>query len=75
MPATVTEAYIMGVRDGREYQTRFKPGLLDMRNLRDNLQFTMSLFDAGEVKDHLKGERDFWDNQIALAELRARVNA
>jgi hypothetical protein len=74
MPATVTEAYIMGVRDGREYQTRFKPGLIDMRALKANLEATMRTFSAGEVKEHLKGERDFWDNQIALAELRARVN-
>ena len=59
--------YVLGIRDGREYLKRFKPSLFDMRDIVRNIEETMQTFNAGPVKEHLKGERDFWRNQIKKA--------
>ena len=61
---TVSQEYLLGIRDGREYKKRFDPGLSEMRSLVSNIEETMRTFSAGPVKEYLKGERDFWKNQI-----------
>lgn len=60
----ISESYLTGIRDGREYLKRFKPTLFDMRELLRNLEATLEGFKAGPVAEHLRGERDFWKNQI-----------
>lgn len=64
MTNPVSHEYLQGIRDGREYLKRFSPTILDMRDIIRNLENTMRNFDPGPVKDHLRGERDFWKNQL-----------
>ena len=58
-----TQEYLLGVRDGREYLNRFRPTLFDQREIVRNLEQTLKGF-SGPVAEHLRGERDFWKNQI-----------
>lgn len=60
----VTESYLAGIRDGREYKRRFNPSLFDMREVLRNIEQTLDGFKAGPVAEHLRGERDFWKKQI-----------
>lgn len=60
-----SQEYLLGIRDGREYLTRFKPTLFDQREILANINATLERFDSGPVAEHLRGERDFWKNQIA----------
>lgn len=69
MSQQVTAEYLAGIRDGREYLRRFNPGLDEMRQILANIRETAHSFGPGEVKDMLKGERDFWTNQIKKKEL------
>ena len=67
---TVSKEYLDGIVDGREYLNRFKPNLEETRRILANIRETMHMFSPGPVKDSLKGERDFWINQIKKAELK-----
>jgi len=59
----VSQEYLLGIRDGREYKRRFDPTLFDMREIVRNIENTLQGF-SGPVAEHLRGERDFWKNQI-----------
>lgn len=59
---TVTEEYLEGIREGRDYLKAH--GSDDARALLDNLERTARRFDAqSPVGQMLRGERDFWRNQ------------
>jgi len=60
----VTDEYLMGIRDGREYLKKFQPDLFDMHMLLANIDMTLRQRLGREVSDHLRGERDFWKHQI-----------
>ena len=67
---TVTESYLDGIRDGRAILKAWQAeGLVDVLALArasiDNLTRTCRQFDAQlPVGQYLRGERDFWRNQI-----------
>ena len=63
---TVTQEYIMGIVDARAV---FRAeGLGDAHAHLDNLNRTIKYFDASSpVGQKLRGERDFWRNQIKTA--------
>lgn len=60
---TVTQAYLDGIREGRAV---FKAeGLANAAAHLDNIQRTIKGFGAqSEVGQMLRGERDFWHNQL-----------
>lgn len=60
----ISESYLAGIRDGREYKRRFNPSLFAMREVLHNIKQTLEGFKSGPVAEHLRGERDFWKNQI-----------
>lgn len=62
---TVTAEYLEGIREGR---TTFKrEGMENAQAHLDNLVSTCRRFDASNpVGQMLRGERDFWRNQIKL---------
>lgn len=66
MSMTVTAEYLEGIKEGRAYLKRFEPDQEAMVLIVDNIERTMKLFSAGPVKDMLRGERDFWRNQIFM---------
>lgn len=63
----VTDAYLLGIREGREYLNRFKPDVQQMRDVLANVEATLRMKFGPEVGDLLRGERDFWRNQIKRA--------
>ncbi|MDB4726429.1 hypothetical protein OAF54_03240 [bacterium] len=64
---TYSQAYIDGIKEGRQYLNRFKCNKHDMQDNIDNIKSTMKGFSVGPVKDMLKGELDFWKAQIKKA--------
>ena len=66
MAKTVSAEYLEGIRDGRAWLREHGPD--DAAALLDNLNRTCRMFDAqSPVGQMLRGERDFWRNQIKLA--------
>lgn len=61
---TVTDTYLMGIREGREYLQRFRPSIDDARAVLANIEMTLRQGFGREVGDMLRGERDFWRLQI-----------
>lgn len=61
---TVTAEYLEGIREGRGYLRRFNPGRDEIRELIGNIESTLRGFRGGPVADLLRGERDFWRNQL-----------
>lgn len=62
---TVSPHYLDGIREGREFQRTH--GLSDAQEILDNLNSTIQGFDAqNPVGQFLRGERDFWRNQIKI---------
>lgn len=60
---TVTAEYLAGIREGRQWLKRY--GMEDAQANLDNLVRTCRMFDASNpVGQMLRGERDFWRNQI-----------
>ena len=60
---TVTAHYLDGIREGRAWLREH--GMADARAHLDNLTRTARTFDAqSPVGQMLRGERDFWRNQI-----------
>lgn len=60
---TVTAEYIAGIREGREWLKLY--GMEDAQENLDNLTRTCRMFEASNpVGQMLRGERDFWRNQI-----------
>ncbi len=63
MSKTVTAEYIEGIKEGRAWLNRY--GMDDAQAHLDNLTRTARTFDAqSPVGQMLRGERDFWRNQI-----------
>lgn len=63
---TVTSEYLDGIREGREWLNRY--GMEDAQAHLDNLTATARTFAASSpVGQMLRGERDFWRNQIKKA--------
>ncbi len=62
---TTTQAYIMGIKEGRAMLTA-TPDLdrADMIDILDNITSTLKRGFSGDVADMLRGERDFWKNQL-----------
>lgn len=60
-----TQAYIMGIKEGRSLLTA-EPSLdrVEILDIIDNLTSTLKRGFSGDVADMLRGERDFWKNQI-----------
>lgn len=60
---TVSQAYLDGIREGRAWLREYGAG--DAQAHLDNLTATARTFDAqSPVGQMLRGERDFWRNQI-----------
>ena len=60
---TVTAEYLMGIREGRESLRRNGPEIAAQEL--DNLNRTIRMFGSDSaVGQMLRGERDFWRNQI-----------
>lgn len=63
---TVTEEYLMGIREGRAMLKKY--GMEIAHEELDNLTRTARTFTASSpVGQMLRGERDFWRNQIKKA--------
>lgn len=63
MTKTVTAEYLEGIKEGRASLKRNGPEIA--REELNNLNRTCRLFDASSpVGQMLRGERDFWRNQI-----------
>ena len=61
---TVTECYLLGIREGRDYLKQFAPSIEEMRALAANCETLLKQGFAREMADVFRGERDFWRNQI-----------
>ena len=62
----VTAEYLDGIKEGRRWLSRH--GMDGAQANLDNLNRTLKLFGGSHpVGQMLKGERDFWRNQIAKA--------
>lgn len=60
---TVSASYIDGIKEGREIASKY--GIADATARLDNLNRTIKGFAASSpVGQFLRGERDFWKNQI-----------
>ena len=63
---TVTQEYLMGIKEGREMFTQH--GMSIATAELENIESTMKGFPANTpVGQMLRGERDFWKNQIRIA--------
>lgn len=61
---TVSEEYLMGIREGRESLRRHGMGIAAQEL--DNLTRTCRMFAADSaVGQMLRGERDFWKHQMS----------
>lgn len=64
---TVSAEYLEGIREGRAWLTKY--GADDAPALLDNLTRTARTFAASSpVGQMLRGERDFWRNQLRKAD-------
>lgn len=66
---TVSAAYLLGIREGRAMLRQFeRDGIATretMRRALENSRECLKLGFSGEARDAIKGERDFWSNQLA----------
>lgn len=66
MTQRVSEEYLMGIREGREWFKKY--GMDEAAAHLDNLTRTARTFAASSpVGQMLRGERDFWRNQVRRA--------
>ena len=62
---TVTEEYIMGVKEGREILEKYGTENFSIQERIDNLKSTLKGFSkTSSVGQMLLGELDFWKNQV-----------
>ena len=62
---TVTEEYIMGVKEGREILEKYGTENFSIQERIDNLKSTLKGFSkTSPVGQMLLGELDFWKNQL-----------
>lgn len=62
----VTQAYLMGIREGRDHLKNF-PELKDDRQTMQTLATNAAQLmrhHSGDMRELFKGERDFWRNQL-----------
>lgn len=69
-PKTVSQAYLLGISEGRALLRLFKAdGIADLNTFKAALANCEALLGfAGDTRDCIKGERDFWRNQISKME-------
>lgn len=66
MSDTVTAEYVQGIADARDLWRMMPPcdRITEALAVLANIEATMRTFSPGPVKDLLRGERDFWRNQV-----------
>ncbi len=74
---SVSQAYLLGIREGRAMLRQLeRDGMATIETIRRALQNSRDCLELGfhgEARDAIKGERDFWSNQLArLQRERAR---
>ena len=61
---TVTQEYLMGIKEGRETLKKYGIELITIEERIDNIKSTLKGFDnSSPVGQMLLGELDFWKNQ------------
>jgi hypothetical protein len=60
--STVTQAYLMGICEGREFLKRFPDS--DSQHEYEACCRTLREGFSGEMAEFMRGERDFWKNRI-----------
>lgn len=68
---TVTEAYLMGIRDERQIlKAEIAAGETDLlgfsRSMLASVEATRKQGFGGEMAEYMKGSRDFWRNQVKI---------
>ena len=75
---TVSQAYLLGIREARAMLRQLeRDGLATIETIRRALQNSRDCLELGfhgEARDAIKGERDFWSNQLARLQ-RERAKA
>jgi hypothetical protein len=70
MTQETSQAYILGITEGRQLLTSMggagKVDIEEMQAIIANLQDTLAQGFSGDVAAMLRGERDFWRNQLAI---------
>jgi hypothetical protein len=66
---TVTEAYLLGINEGRDFQrdTLARGETIDRAFVTDHIatiERVMAKGFASTMRDFMRGERDFWRNQL-----------
>ena len=62
---TVTQEYLMGIKEGREILTKYGTALITIEERINNLKSTLKGFErSSPVGQMLLGELDFWKNQL-----------
>jgi hypothetical protein len=66
MTKTVTQAYLLGIRDEREFFSSLPPAerIADASLYLDNIERTLNEGFSGDMAEYMRGSRDFWRNQI-----------
>ncbi len=69
-PRTVSQAYVMGISEGRAMWRQLeRDGIADLQHAREclgHVRECLAMGFAGDVRDMMKGERDFWLQRIKL---------
>ena len=65
---TVTDNYLMGIKEGRETLTKYGTADVSIAERIENIRATLKGFSgSSSVGQMLKGELDFWRNQLKVA--------
>lgn len=68
--AVISQAYLMGIREGRAFWHRLeKDGIADLQHAREalaNCRECLAIGFVGDIRDMMRGERDFWLQRIKL---------
>lgn len=68
MSAPATQAYLLGIREGRALLRQFREtgvdSLATFREALETCEYQLRQGFAGEMRDALRGERDFWRAQV-----------
>lgn len=69
MGQTVTQAYLLGIREGRQQWRQFeRDGIANLETARRalaNANECLAMQFSGEMRDYICGERDFYNRQVA----------
>jgi hypothetical protein len=60
--STVSETYLMGIREGREFLKRYPDS--DPQHEYEACRRTLREGFSGVMAEFMRGERDFWKNRI-----------